>query len=116
MKFHIYLTLAIILFATALVPAAEGYHAKVKENMISGECKIWVTDLNGQYVAGDKEFHPCNNGTTLDIDTKSKDKYVLSATSLGELDSKFLGPFNDDICYMIEGTNGNLSFVPSNDC
>ncbi|CAB4376533.1 unnamed protein product [Rhizophagus irregularis] len=115
MKFHIYLTLAIILFATALVPAAEGYHAKVKEKMI-GECKIWVTDLNGKYVAGDKKFHPCNNGRTLDIDTKSKDKYMLRATTIGEIDAKIRGPFNTNTCYIIEGNSGFLRLEPSDDC
>ncbi|CAB4426223.1 unnamed protein product [Rhizophagus irregularis] len=116
MKFHIYLTLAIILFATALVPAAEGYHAKVKEKMFEGECKIWVTDLNGKYVAGDKEFHPCNDGTTLDIDTKSKDKYMLHATTIGEIDAKIRGPFNTDTCYIVEGNSGSLRLEPYDDC
>ncbi|CAG8720956.1 16137_t:CDS:2 [Rhizophagus irregularis] len=103
MKFHIFLTLAIIFFATTLVPATEGTHAKVKEYMSGGECMIWVTDVNGKYVAGDKKFHSCDDRTTLDIDTKSNDAYFLLATTVGELETARRGPFEGDTCFIIEG-------------
>ncbi|RGB38740.1 hypothetical protein C1646_665169 [Rhizophagus diaphanus] len=54
---------------------------------------IWITDVNGEYVAGDKKFHSCGNRTTLDIDTESDDAYLLLATTVGELKTKYRGPF-----------------------
>ncbi|RGB35618.1 hypothetical protein C1646_785002 [Rhizophagus diaphanus] len=116
MKFHIFLTLTIIFFALALIPATEGFHAKVKEYMVGGECKIWVADVNGKYVAGDKKFHPCGDRTMLDIDTKSNDAYFLLATTPGEFQTKRRGPFLADTCSTIEGSNFNFSLNPSEQC
>uniref|UniRef100_U9T8F4 Uncharacterized protein n=1 Tax=Rhizophagus irregularis (strain DAOM 181602 / DAOM 197198 / MUCL 43194) TaxID=747089 RepID=U9T8F4_RHIID len=53
-----------------------------------------VTDINGEYVAGDKKFHSCGNRTTLDIDTESDDTYLLLATTVGKLEIKHRGLYH----------------------
>ncbi|CAB4423331.1 unnamed protein product [Rhizophagus irregularis] len=112
MKFSIFFTLTIIFFATALVSTViEGYHAEVVRNVIA-ECKIWITDNNGNYVAGNKHYHRCdNNPPNLDIDTLSNDSYWLIASVEGSgRQNKRRGPFNNDVCYIIYGDAANWHF------
>ncbi|CAB4397249.1 unnamed protein product [Rhizophagus irregularis] len=93
MKFPIFLTLIIILFAMAFVRVTEGYIAKVNRHM-GGFCKIWVTDVNGNSVAN---YHRCDLDTRFSIDTGSSDAYYLNAhVKASTKKTKHRGPFVAD--------------------
>lgn len=73
-------------------------------------CKIWVTDNNGNYVIGNKHYHPCDSGS-LTFDTLSNDSYWLIASVEGSSrQNKRRGPFNNDVCYIIYGFVDNWHF------
>ncbi|POG72807.1 hypothetical protein GLOIN_2v1773266 [Rhizophagus irregularis DAOM 181602=DAOM 197198] len=80
----------------AFVLVTEGYIAKVNRHM-GGFCKIWVTDVNGNYVAGNKNYHRCDLDTRFSIDTGSSDAYYLNAhVKASTKKTKHRGPFVAD--------------------
>jgi hypothetical protein len=84
---------------------------------MAGYCKLWVTDENGDYVAGNKNYHRCDLETRFSIDTGSSKAYYLNAHVRGSAKkTKHRGPFVDDVCYDIRGLTYDWTFDPYDHC
>ncbi|RGB35643.1 hypothetical protein C1646_759040 [Rhizophagus diaphanus] len=96
---------------TLVSTVIEGYSVHVTTNL-SAMCKIWVTDSDGNYVTGHTKYHNCDSGSVT-FNTVLSNTYWLNARVEGSLSkNKHRGPFNSDICYIINGFVDNWHLDP----
>ncbi|GET60385.1 uncharacterized protein OCT59_021099 [Rhizophagus irregularis] len=83
--------------------------------MIAGtRCRLWVTDQNNNQIAGDYNYHECDQHTQLNITFTNTPNYWIHAEVQGSTrQKKDRGNFNGDICYHIHGDVFSWWFDPN---
>ncbi|CAB4404432.1 unnamed protein product [Rhizophagus irregularis] len=103
-----------VLFMCFYIMDIKAFSADTDLGLTLSSCRIWIEDVNGYRIAGDKDYRDCSytpTGDDHEVITFSDQTYTVHAKVEGSFrKQKVRGPFNENTCFKIYGSVDDWQF------